>query len=124
VLVALLTQQDGVAAPLLEKLGILPATVLTQANAELDREPQVHGATAGGQMGQGLRGVLEAAFEEAEAVGDQYVGAEMLLVGLVAETHTPYGRLLRAAGVTKEALLEAIRQFRGGQTVTDQSPEE
>ncbi|GMV36441.1 MAG: chaperone protein ClpB [Fimbriimonadales bacterium] len=105
-------------------MGVLPDTLLAQVNAELDRQPQVHGVAAGGHIGDDLRKVMETAFDEAEKLGDEYVGTEILLLGLVTETSSAVGRMLRASGVQREALLEAIRQVRGGERVTDQSPEE
>ncbi len=124
VLAALLDQPDGVASPILEKVGVLQTTLRKQVEAELESEVKVHGAESGGQVGDGMRKVIELAFEEADRLGDQYVGAELLLLGIVTETKTPYGRLLRANGATKESILEAIKQIRGGQSVTDQNPEE
>ena len=44
-LVALLTQNDGIAAPLLKAVGVEPATVRTEAQRLLDRLPRASGAT-------------------------------------------------------------------------------
>jgi len=123
-LLALLEQPEGVAAPLLEKVGVMTATVLSQVNAALDSEPQVHGSAAGAQISPALRKTFDVAFDEAEKFGDSYVGAEMLLLALVTDNISPYGKLLRSMGLSYENLKAAIEQIRGGQSVTDQNPEE
>ena len=45
-LMALLTQNDGIAAPLLEAVGVEPATIRAEAQRLLDRLPQASGANA------------------------------------------------------------------------------
>ena len=54
---------------------------------------------------------------------DEYVSTEHLLLALAAH-HSQAGDALRAAGATKDALLEAIAEVRGPHRVTDQSAED
>ncbi|HEV2845604.1 MAG TPA: Clp protease N-terminal domain-containing protein, partial [Thermoanaerobaculia bacterium] len=73
-LVALLEQSDGIAGPLLRAVGADPADVRTKADAALRRMPSVSGATvpAPSPSREFLR-VLNAAGEQAGALGDEYI---------------------------------------------------
>lgn len=124
-LVALLEQPDGIARPLLEKVGAIPALILKQTIEELERQPKVEGASDyGSALGSRLKTALDDAFRVAEEMKDEYVSTEHLLFGLVVDTHSFAGRTLRANGVDRNALQRAIEDIRGGRRVTDQSPEE
>jgi len=54
---------------------------------------------------------------------DEYVSTEHLLLSLAGH-NSKAGEALRAAGASKDALLQAIAEVRGSHRVTDQSPEE
>src|SRR5262249_42643190 len=64
------------------------------------------------------------AFSEAERMKDEYVSTEHLLIGIVADTSGAAGRLLKAQSVTQDRVLQALKDVRGSQRVTDQNPEE
>lgn len=124
-LVALLEQTDGLTTPMLEKLGAVPGLLLKQVKDELDTQAKVEGASGYGEtISQRLKGVFDEAFREAESMKDEYVSTEHLLLGLAGETKGGAGRTLRAAGADKKTLMRSIESFRGGQKITDQSPEE
>ncbi len=124
-LLALLSQSEGIAKPVLEKVGVPADFLRRQVEQEIERLPKVGGsATYGSVMGPHLRSVLDTAFTEAEEMKDEYVSTEHLLLGLVSETKSKAGRLLRASGVDKESLRRAISEMRGGRRVVDQTPEE
>ncbi len=124
-LLALLEQQEGIATPLLEKVGAIPALIRKQATEELERQPKVEGASDyGSALGPRLKSALDEAFRIAEAMKDEYVSSEHLLVGLATDTHAFAGRTLRANGADRAALERAIDDIRGGRRVTDQSPED
>jgi ATP-dependent Clp protease ATP-binding subunit ClpB len=122
-LVALLEQSDGIAAPLLKAVGADPADVRAKADAALRRLPSVSGATvpAPSPSRDFLR-VLNAAGEQAGALGDEYVSTEHLLVGL-ADAGGEAGSVLTSAGATRDALLAAFRTVRGNRKVTTSDPE-
>src|SRR3982750_364323 len=82
-LVALLEQSDGIAGPLLTAVGADPADVRAKAEAALKRMPSVSGATvAAPAPSRELLRVLNAAGEQASALGDEFISTEHLLVGL------------------------------------------
>jgi ATP-dependent Clp protease ATP-binding subunit ClpB len=122
-LVALLQQSDGIAAPLLTAVGADPADVRAKAEAALRRLPRISGATvAAPSASRELLRVVNAAGEQAGALGDEYVSTEHLLVGL-AGSEGEAGAVLTSTGATREALLAAFRTVRGNRKVTTPDPE-
>ncbi|HEV2892630.1 MAG TPA: Clp protease N-terminal domain-containing protein, partial [Actinomycetota bacterium] len=121
-LVALLADPDGVVYPVVRRAGADPGMLKARAAEALDRIPKVYGpeqeTVASPQLGR----LLERARKEAGALGDQYVSTEHLLLALT-EGSTTAARLLTDAGVTREAILAALTEVRGGKKVTDQDPE-
>ena len=122
VLAALVGQADGVVFPLLQKLGVNPRTLLGRLDAIVDRIPKVYGG-AEIFLSSGARAVLDAAFSEAETLGDAYVSTEHLLLALIGRDDE-VARLLTEAGVDRDRVLGALKEVRGSQTVTDQNPED
>jgi ATP-dependent Clp protease ATP-binding subunit ClpB len=122
-LVSLLEQADGIAAPLITATGADPADVRAKAEAAIRRMPSVSGSTvpAPSPSREFLR-VLNAAGEQAGALGDEYVSTEHLLVGL-ADVGGEAGSVLTSAGATRDALLAAFRTVRGSRKVTSPDPE-
>jgi ATP-dependent Clp protease ATP-binding subunit ClpB len=122
-LVALLEQSDGIAGPLLRATGADPADVRAKADAALKRLPSVSGATvAAPSPSRELLRALNAAGEQASALGDEYISTEHLLVGL-ATTEGEAAAVLHSAGATRDTLLAAFRTVRGNRKVTTPDPE-
>jgi ATP-dependent Clp protease ATP-binding subunit ClpB len=116
----------GVVLPVLAKLGIQVAPLRQSVEQALGELPVLGEGASGdavAQPGSELLAVLRAAEREAGALGDQYVSTEHLLLALAAD-NGPAGRALKAAGATREQLLQALAEVRGPGRVTDQSPEE
>jgi ATP-dependent Clp protease ATP-binding subunit ClpB len=67
--------------------------------------------------------VLERAFAEAQALSDAYVSTEHLLLALL-DAGGEAGGILTAAGITRDGVLAALKDIRGSQRVTDQTPED
>jgi ATP-dependent Clp protease ATP-binding subunit ClpB len=118
---ALLAQGEGTTLPVLQKLGVAVDGLRGQVDAALGRLPRVSGAAAP-RLTEATGRLLEAAFREADALKDEYVATEHLLLALTGEPGEA-GRLLREAGVARDALLKALAQVRGGQRVTDPDAE-
>ncbi|MFQ3611312.1 MAG: ATP-dependent chaperone ClpB [Fimbriimonadales bacterium] len=124
-MLALLQQEGGVVPAILQKLGVLPRTIQSAIESDLQRRPQVSGASSiGAQITQRLKVVFDTAFDEAMRLKDEYVSTEHLLLGLAGDTSGEVGRVLRMNGVSRDAILKALQEIRGGQRITDQNPEE
>ncbi|NLF31835.1 MAG: AAA domain-containing protein, partial [Planctomycetes bacterium] len=119
---ALLTQEGGVVPSLLEKAGLPAGRALSVTESELDRLPRQSGQ-AGMQMAPSCNEVVMRAFKEAEQLGDEYVSTEHLLLAML-EVRGKAREVLTTLGVDRAALLEAMKAVRGGQRVTDASPED
>jgi ATP-dependent Clp protease ATP-binding subunit ClpB len=124
--VALLTQDGGLAPRVVEKAGGNPATLVQRLQQALQRLPRVSGSGApSGQVyvSPRVNELLSAAETEAQRMKDEYVSVEHLLLALAEVKDGAVAEALRAAGLTREKLLEATAAVRGGQRVTSQSPE-
>jgi ATP-dependent Clp protease ATP-binding subunit ClpB len=123
-LVALIAQNGGTTAPLLRAVGADPVTVAKDAESRLGRLPRANGQTLNApEMSRPLLSVINTAVARARELNDEYVSTEHLLVGLAADGGQA-ATLLRDAGATPEALLEAFTQVRGSARVTSENPEE
>ncbi len=120
-LLALLQQSEGLARPLLEKLGLPPATLEQELEADLSRRANVHGGSSP-QISAELRKTLDAAEGEMTKLKDEYLSADHFLLALL-DTNSPGAKHLKAAGITRAKLLQALTSIRGNQRVTDQDPE-
>ena len=121
-LAALLEQDEGVVAPLVNKVGLNVAHLKDEVGRELDRFPTQSG---GGDptLSREVLAVLDRAESEAAALGDDFVSTEHLLAALADTKGTTARELFTAAGVTKRELLAALTAVRGAHKVTDQHPE-
>src|SRR5579871_610241 len=111
-LLAALSQEGGVAVPVLDRVGVTPLSLRNKLADEVARLPKAYG---GGQPG--LSRQLRDAFERAQGfqrdLSDEYLSVEHLLLALAGEI-----------GVGEDKLLAALREVRGSHRVTTQQPEE
>jgi ATP-dependent Clp protease ATP-binding subunit ClpB len=121
-LLALLDQSEGVAVPLLQKVGVSVSRLREQLNAELARRPKVSGGSQP-HIGSDLRKTLDAAEGVMSKLKDEYLSAEHYLLAL-SQASDAAGKLLREDGATHDKLMAALVEVRGSQRVTDQNPEE
>ena len=122
-LVALIEQADGTAAPLLRTVGADPATLAREAAGQVARLPRMRGASANPpETSRELLAVISAASGHARQLHDEYVSTEHLLVGIAADGGQA-ATLLRGTGATADALTEAFTQVRGSAKVTSEDPE-
>jgi ATP-dependent Clp protease ATP-binding subunit ClpB len=120
-LAALLQQQGGIVPSVVEALGGSPQQLLAAIQQELTRQPKVSGnvqLSASGRLGR----VLQSAQKEAEGLGDEYVSTEHLFLAMTQDQGYT-GQALQRIGATRERVLNALRDIRGNQRVTDQNPE-
>ncbi|TAK70248.1 MAG: ATP-dependent chaperone ClpB [Actinomycetota bacterium] len=121
-LAGLVEQRDGIAAALLDDVGVDAADLAAAVSTELGRLPSAHGAAvAQPQLAQTAFRALQAAQDLATERGDDYVSTEHLLIGL-ARDGVP-AQLLTPRGATPTALLAALDKVRGSARVTSPEPE-
>ena len=98
--------------PLLEKVGADPSAVARSLGEQLSRLPRAVGGSEP-TLSRAAREGLEAADGLRSDMGDDYLSVEHLLLAWSEEL-----------GVTREALLAALREVRGSHRVTSATPEE
>lgn len=116
-------QKEDAVGSLLQKLGVPLATVTERLQKALDRLPQVTGAAGQTYMTPRLKKVIESAEAEAEALKDEYISTEHLLLAMVQEGGAA-GKILKDLGATRDKVLNALVSIRGAQRITDPNPEE
>ena len=121
---ALLDQPEGVVNGVLERIGVDLAAVRGRVDDVLGRLPQVSGATVrDARLAPTTFSILEAADKEREQLDDEYLSTEHLLLAMTDVTGG-VGDLVRSMGITRDAVLDALRQVRGSHRVTSDNPEE
>ncbi|MBY0513339.1 MAG: ATP-dependent chaperone ClpB [Gemmataceae bacterium] len=126
VLLALLDQEKGLAAAVLNKAGVSVDALTIKLQRELDRMPRVTGPDGTPERfyptGRFTK-LIDNAEAEAKKLKDEYVSVEHLLLA-AAEDAGAAGRTLKEFGVSRDRLLKALQDVRGNQRVTTQNPEE
>lgn len=120
-LYALLTQQDGLIPPLVERIGVQTSVLLGELNKIFDSNPKASGATQV-NLSSSAQKVLAKAENEMAALKDQYLSTEHLFLAMT-EAEDKVGELLRRYGCKHNETLEALKAVRGNQTVDSQDPE-
>src|SRR5512132_3259099 len=122
---ALLDQSDGIARPLLEKIGANVDQLQERLRVELERRPKIHGSAADLRISNELRTVLDSAEKEMSKLKDEFTSAEHYLLALAGAppSGVPAAKLLKDLGGTRDKLMQGLQQVRGSQRVTDQNPE-
>jgi len=126
ILLALIEQPEGVITQLLEILKIDSEELVERLDYVLRTSPKAN--IFGGGAGQifitpRVKRIVDLANQEANRLKDEYISTEHLFLAILSERNTPATRLLEGGGVTKDRVLEAIQQVRGGQRVTDPQAE-
>jgi ATP-dependent Clp protease ATP-binding subunit ClpB len=117
---AVVTQEDGVAAPLLRKAGADPAAFAAALEHKLASYPQVSGGAQPGLSARALK-LIQRAEDEAKKMKDDFVSTEHFL--LAASKDKDVAAELDRQGLSHDKLLRALAEVRGSQRVTDQNPE-
>jgi ATP-dependent Clp protease ATP-binding subunit ClpB len=124
-LLALVNQKEGLTTQLFLKLGANAAGISTRLESEIDKLPRVEGAGAGQvYISTRLNNVVEAGFSEMKILRDEYLSSEHLLLAISDEKNGISARVLKENGVSKDAIMKALKEVRGSSRVTDQNPEE
>ncbi|MGD0590553.1 MAG: ATP-dependent chaperone ClpB [Bacteroidota bacterium] len=123
-LAALVQDSEGVVVPLLQKLGANVNYLKIKINEAVEKLPKVQGSGLGNQnLSPALGKLFESAQQEAQQLKDEYISTEHLLLA-VLQAQSAAGKLLADQGVTKDGIYKALKEVRGSQRVTDQTPED
>ncbi|UOM36131.1 ATP-dependent chaperone ClpB [Acuticoccus sp. I52.16.1] len=125
ILKALLDDPDGLAAGLMTAAGARPKEAHAAVERALGKLPKVDGSGAGDlRLVSGTVKVLNQAETLAQKAGDSFVTVERLLLALASEPSTESFKILKAAGLTPQALESAIADLRKGRTADSAGAED
>ena len=122
---ALLEQERGIAPDILKAAGADPKALARKVDEAIGRLPRLSGSGADSAqvtLAPELSRIMDVAEREAQGLQDDYVSVEHVLLAMAGSSGET-GKLLRDAGVTKDKLLQALRDVRGNQRVTTKDPE-
>jgi ATP-dependent Clp protease ATP-binding subunit ClpB len=125
-LLALLEQEESLTEIILSQMGVNVSSLKEKLKDGISLLPKMYATT--GQAPQvylspALGNVLTSVEKEAEALKDEYVSVEHLLIAITESKDTKAGKILQNLKVTKEGICKALTKIRGSQRVTDQTPE-
>ncbi len=126
-LLALLSDPQGLVPQLLTQLGITLPSLQAAVRAEVEKLPRVSGA--GREMdkvyvAQDVDKALQKAQAAAQSMKDEYISVEHLFLGLLDAASRPLAELLRTYQINREKVLQGLASVRGSQRVTSDNPEE
>ena len=124
-LAAMLAETNGVAGAMLRKLGASPGDIAREVNAALARLPGVSGTGTGEvYISPRSKAILEQAFAQASKMKDEYVSIEHIFLAIAEEKTGEAAEILSLAGVTRDSILQVLKEIRGKQRITDPNPED
>ena len=120
VLKAILETDENVSGYLFKKLNINGTILANRLEEIIQSYPRVTGQQA--YLSSGTNTVLQNAQKELLEFKDEYVAIEHLLLALL-DTKDKVSTVMKDTGFERSGLIKAIKELRGGNTVTDQNAE-
>src|SRR5713226_7365721 len=118
----LLAQEGGVVPQIIQKVGSDVKSAQHMLNADLERLPRVFGGS-NPHLSPRMERLLEQARQEMQNFKDDFISVEHLLLAMFDIGDGAAQRVLKSAGLSRNAVLKALTSIRGAQRVTDQNPE-
>jgi ATP-dependent Clp protease ATP-binding subunit ClpB len=126
ILFSLVDAEDGLAALILQRIGVSIPQFRARVEQELNNKPRVTGAVEEGKIyvTQALNDLMMRAGDQAANLKDEYLSVEHLLLAIAdAGRKSVSGKLLAEFGVTSNKILAVLKDVRGNQRVTTDNPE-
>ncbi len=121
----IIEQTEGVIPSVLGKAGVNKEKLIRETDLALDKLPRISGSGVGQvYISPRTKAILDKAFGEAEQMKDEYLSLEHLLLAVLEEKEGQAADILKASGMSREIVLKALVDIRGGQRITDQNPED
>jgi ATP-dependent Clp protease ATP-binding subunit ClpB len=121
-LAALAEQEQGAVQSILQRVGVPASQIAAAAQQALAGQPKVSGG-AQPTLSNEAQQVLDAGWKLAQGLKDEYLSTEHILLGILEHGKSDAARILKQAGVQKDAVLSALKDVRGTQRVTDPNAE-
>jgi ATP-dependent Clp protease ATP-binding subunit ClpB len=114
---------EGLTVPLLKKVGVDSGRLKSEVDARIGGFPRVSGSGSEQvYLGNTLRDILRDAEKEASTLNDEYLSQEHFLLAAVGQKGL-LGELVKRHGLTREALLTALKSVRGNQRIVEDDPD-
>ncbi|MBI5474573.1 MAG: ATP-dependent chaperone ClpB [Ignavibacteriae bacterium] len=124
-LAALVQDANGTVVPILQKAGANANFIKIKIHEALERLPKISGSNIANQsISQNLGRLFERAAKQAQNLKDEFISTEHILLAMVESKDGGASKLLLDQGVTVDSVLKVLKEIRGSQRVTDQTPEE
>ena len=120
-MLALLNQEEGIIPPLLGNLNVDRRELERELIQALEKLPKAYG-TSGRSLSRTAFDILNQAEEEKKVFKDEFLSAEHLLLAFL-EVPSRVKDILKRYGITRDAVLNALKSVRGNNRVTDENPE-
>ncbi|MDR2709614.1 MAG: ATP-dependent chaperone ClpB [Elusimicrobiota bacterium] len=127
-LVSLISQEQGTVGAILKLIGEkahknLADNILKSLKEDLQKKVKVEGGS-GPYLGSALKAVLDTAEKISKELKDEFVSTEHIFLAILEDGKSDAAKILKSNGVTKDEVLNALFEIRGGQQVVDQNPED
>ena len=125
-LLALLEAEEGLIPELWQKMNLSKDDTARKVRSELDKLPRITGSydPESIYLSSALNSALTAAESRAQAMKDDYVSVEHLLLGLIDQAQPNVKRLFGEIGLTINEFLKVLKEVRGNAHVRGDNPEE
>ena len=123
VLLSMVQDAEGLVPTIVKKLGQSSESLERSLTEAIGRLPKVSGGVSQIYISKNLNDVLEASMKAMEKLKDEYISVEHFLLA-VSQADGTVGDLLRENGIIHDNILKVLREIRGGQRVSDQTPEQ
>jgi ATP-dependent Clp protease ATP-binding subunit ClpB len=123
-LVLALLAGQGIPTEILGKIGVNPQQIRAIAQKEIAKLPKVDGDTDKAYLSREASQSFSTAEKEAQSMGDEYVSTEHLFIGIVQHAIGEIKNEFKKSGITRDNIIKVLKEVRGGQTVTSQTPED
>ena len=122
IMVALLAQKEGIIRPLIDKIGVSSSSFEAEMRRIVDSLPKAYGPVQR-SLSQNAYNAFNKADKIRADMKDDYLSAEHFLLAIL-EIDCPEREVLIHMGITKEAILKALKDVRGSERITNQDPEQ
>ncbi|MEX0660962.1 MAG: ATP-dependent chaperone ClpB [Balneolaceae bacterium] len=123
ILQSLLSDSENVVLTTLKKIGVGIPPLRENLEKQIRSFPVVKGASVSGQyLSNNTKALFDRAQKEADELDDEYISSEHILLGITT-TQGETSDLLKSNGVTKDKILQVLKDVRGSQKVDDPNAE-
>lgn len=121
VLMALLTQEDGLIPQLLQRMDMNTNAVLQATDQAVKKLPRVTGGQT--YVASDLEKTLVAAEKTADNMKDEYVSVEHIFLAMLNSPNTALKEIFKQCAIQKDAFMKVLATVRGNTRVTSDEPE-